>query len=79
MLTLSFAVVESFRFSFCMVFRTPRNVKPVKLKLQFSVFLSVCDLQCNSLFLVSCVSKVKPFAQQSQHLSKVKPLGSVVL
>ena len=38
MLTLSFAVVESFRFSFCMVFRTPRNVKPVKLKLQFSVF-----------------------------------------
>ena len=27
-----------FRFSFCMVFRTPRNVKPVKLKLQFSVF-----------------------------------------
>ena len=38
MLTLSVAVVESFRFSFCMVFRTPRNVKPVKLKLQFSVF-----------------------------------------
>ena len=23
----------------------------------------------------SCVSKVKPFEQQSQHLSKVKPLG----
>ena len=36
-LTLGFAVLESFRFSFCMVFRTPRNVKPVKLKPQFSV------------------------------------------
>ena len=27
-----FAVVVSFRFSFCMVFRTPGNMKPVKLK-----------------------------------------------
>ena len=27
--------------------------------------------------LVSCVSRVKPFEQQSQHLSKVKPLGRV--
>ena len=48
MLTLSFAVVESFRFSFCMVFRTPRNVKPVKLKLQFfSLFVEVF-VTCNA-------------------------------
>ena len=39
------AVAVSFRFSFCMVFRTPRNVKPVKLKLSsFSVL--VCFGTC---------------------------------
>ena len=50
MLTLSFCSVgvESFRFSFCMVFRTPRNVKPVKLKLQFfSLFVEVF-VTCNA-------------------------------
>ena len=56
MLTLSFAVVESFRFSFCMVFRTPRNVKPVKLKLQFfSLFVEVfvtCNATVCFVFLV---------------------------
>ena len=48
MLTLSFAVVESFRFSFCMVFRTPRNVKPVKLKLQFFSFVFEVIVICNA-------------------------------
>ena len=49
MLTLSFCSFrESFRFSFCMVFRTPRNVKPVKLKLQFfSLFVEVF-VTCNA-------------------------------
>ena len=63
MLTLSFAVVESFRFSLCMVFRTPRNVKLVKLKLQFSVLFVEMVVTCNATvcFCVSCVSKVKPF------------------
>ena len=32
MLTLNFTVLVSLRFSFGMVFRTPRNMKPVKLK-----------------------------------------------
>ena len=50
MLTLSFCSCEreSFRFSFCMVFRTPRNVKPVKLKLQFFSFVFEVLVICNA-------------------------------
>ena len=72
-LTLSFAVVESFRFSFCMVFRTPRNVKPVKLKPQFFSVLFVETL----CFWLSCLIKVKSCEKPS--LSRVKPLGGLEL